>query len=221
MKYTIQFQNNSGAAASIMLFQQEPKMENLGLMPLAWFTKYVHPATHGYFNWDMEYNFVWAETGILVSGVYFISSQEVVADLIINNQITFRHDRGYFFDNQTTGSQQNSLTINQDSSIPMNMASVGIGMSGAATFAIQAQPNITITITPHPEFWISFGNFDQGLVLKAEQITTKAQVVFPANIYDMTAILNADFTWTVIPTIKANENFIAALKDDENAILGE
>ncbi|MBV5333925.1 protein rhiA, partial [bacterium] len=51
-----------------------------------------------------------------------------------------------------------SLTVQQLSNVVPNQTSVGVGMSGSGTFAIQAAPNMTAVFTPHPNYWVVFGN---------------------------------------------------------------
>lgn len=85
----------------------------------------------------------------------------------------------------------------------MKEASVGIGMSGSPTFAVQAQSNMSLMFTPHPNYWITFGNFESGQVLDLEAITDCSMVEYKENCYEMTAILKGDNTWEVEATNEA------------------
>ena len=213
MTYSIMFQNNSSNAGSACVFQGDPNTGFPGIMSLAWFAKYAYPTTMILFKWTTEYDFVWSETGKLAPGILFTSSQIWPADLTGKNKVTLTHQGGaYTFTNQTKGPQQGSLYITEDQTIPLNMASVGIGMSGSGTFVVQAQPNMNAIFTFHPEYWITFGNFKEGEVLDITQITNKAQITFPPNIYSMAAILNQDNTWTIKPTSQVNAEFLEAKK---------
>ena len=215
MTYSITFQNNSSNAGSACVFQSNPDIYVPGVMSLAWFAKYAYPTTRILFKWTTEYDFVWSETGELAPGVLFASSQIWPADLTEKNKVTLTHQGGaYTFTNQTKGPQQGCLYITEDSTIPLKMASVGIGMSGSGTLAVQAQPNMNLTFMPYPEYWITFGNFIEGEVLDITQITNKAKITFPPNIYSMAAILNQDNTWTVKPTSQVNSEFLEAKKSD-------
>jgi hypothetical protein len=64
--------------------------------------------------------------------------------------------------------------------------------------------------TPHPEYWIAFGNFTTGETIDSSSMTNPAQIVFPPNVYSMTATLNADDTWTIAPTSMGNAALAAA-----------
>ena len=191
--------NNSSNAGNIVVYQQ------LGAAPvsnpLAWFSKYVYPDTQVSFSWDpTDYDFVWAGTGQIESGVVFEASQVVPANLSTGNQITLSYDSThhvFYFNKQTSGSPAGTFIIVEDSTLPMNAAAVGIGMAGRATFAIQAQPNMTIDINPQLSYWVTFGNVDQGEFFTTGSIVSPVEVVFPVNVNSMTVTLNADNTWTV------------------------
>ena len=82
------------------------------------------------------------------------------------NQVTLSHAGGYYtFSNQIAGPDPKNYYINQDTSIPANMAAAGLGMAGQATFAVQAQPNFTLIFNPTPSYFIAFGNYTNGQVL--------------------------------------------------------
>lgn len=198
-QYRINFVNNSTNSGSIVLFQQDQNVGVSGAMSLVWFSKRVHPNTSGYFSWTVNYNFVWSKTGVLKPGVQFFASQAPEADLTATNSIGFTFDGAYDFVNQTAGSLQGNLYIKQDGTIPLNQVSVGIGMSGVGTFAVQAQPNTDLTFTPNPEYWICFGNFEQGEVLNVQEMAYAFPVQFPPGVYVMNALLNMDSSWTIVP----------------------
>ncbi len=196
-KYSINFENNSTNYGKACIYQADPQMGPY-VMSLAWFAKPAHPTTSIRFEWNLDYSFVWAETGELVPGVVFEASQAWEADLLGKNLVTFTMDKdAYTFTDLTKGENKGVLQIIQDSSIPLKHASVGIGMSGAGTFAVQAQPNLNLDFTPHPEYWITFGDYESGEVLDITQITNKAKIEFAPGVYSMDAILNEDNTWTI------------------------
>ena len=196
--------NDSLNAGNIVVYQQfgsEPSGN-----PLAWFSKYVYPNTQVSFSWDpTDYDFVWAGTGKITSGVVFDASQVVPAKLTTSNQITLSYDslnHVFFFNHQTAGQQANVFTIVEDSSLPMNAAAAGIGMAGRATFAVQATPNINVQFSPtNATYWVTFGTIQQGEFFTAATSLAPVQVQFPVNVNSMTVTLNADNTWTVKPNI--------------------
>lgn len=211
VQYSVIFVNNSSQTGSACIYQKDPDITIPDVMSLAWFAKDAAPTTKIAFSWSIEYDFVWSETGTLVPGVVFMASQVWPADLSSDNQVTFTNSDGaYTFSNQIAGPRTGNLYIKEDESIPVGVASVGIGMSGFGTFVVQAQPNMNLIFTPDPEYWITFGNYMQGEVVDITEVNNPAQIKFPPNVYSMTAILNPDNTWTITSTAQANANFLQA-----------
>jgi hypothetical protein len=219
--YTLTFVNNSTNTGNACVYQKAPDTTASNVMSLAWFSKVAAPTTHIDFDWTIDYSFVWSETGTLAPGVNFSASQNWPADLTSTNAVSFTNQNGAFtFLNQRQGTA-GSLTIIDDGTIPMGRAAVGIGMSGRGAFAVQAQPNLTTMFTPHPNYWITFGNYRPGEVLDVQSITNAQQISFPINVYAMTAILNADNTWTVLPTSKVNALFLESRERSLQARWGD
>ncbi len=217
VQYTLVFKNNSSNLGDACVYQTAPP-SSPNVMSLAWFSKTAYPTTTVKFNWSIDYSFVWSETGLLVPGVLFTASQVWAADLTTTNQVTFtKENNAYRFKDQTQGPNAGSLLIKETNTIPLNQASVGIGMSGAGTFVQQAQPNWNLTFTPKPRYWITFGSFIAGEVLDVQSISNPAEIAFPANVYSMTATLNADNSWTIEPTSTTNARIATAQTYDKSA----
>jgi rhizosphere induced protein len=219
--YSLVFVNGSENTWDAAVYQQDPDLGVPDVQSLAWFKKTAASTTNITFSWTVDYSFVWSETGVLVPGVKFDASQNWPADLSTQNQVTLTKSPAYTFSNQMQGPKAGTLYVNQDGTIPSKMASVGIGMSGAGVYAVQAQPNIQLTFTPHPKYWITFGQFAQGQVLDIGQVTGQAaSIEFPDNIYSLTAILGANNKWTVKSTAAVNAAFLEARKTNKDAIWG-
>lgn len=199
-KYTLLVKNNSTLEGDICVYQTSPDINDPKVMSLAWFSEHAHPTTNLKFDWNLDYCFIWDETGVLKPGITFEASQMWKANLAGNNKVTLTYKNGAFtFSNQEAGPSDGILYIGEDRTIPIDTASVGIGMSGAGTFVSQASPNMNLSFTPHPVYWVTCGTFKQGQVLDTTEITNAAQVEFPPNVYTMLATLNPDNTWTVAP----------------------
>lgn len=200
VEYQINFFNNSINSGTFMLFQQDPDINVEGVISLAWITKFAHANTQGFFTWALNNDFVWMEKSSITSGILTGASQCFPADLLSQNGITLTYDDGgYSFIDPVAQTPEGSLYIKQDNTIPLKQASVGIGMSGAPTFMVAAQPNMSLTFTPHPEYWITFGEFEQGQSLNIQEITGAAAITFPPGIFAMNVTLNTDNTWTIVP----------------------
>lgn len=208
--YTLNFINNSNISGDLCVYQTDPSITDPSVMSLAWFTQRCHPTTHAKYTWGIDYSFVWSQTGKLQAGIVFDATQVWLADLKTTNKISLKKESGaYTFYNQTKGDREGTLFIDEDSSIPsVPEASVGIGMNGSGTFVVQARPNMHPNFTPHPLYWVTFGNFIKGQVLDISDITDKAEIKFPAGVYSMTAILNEDNTWSVMPTNQVNQEIV-------------
>jgi hypothetical protein len=197
--YSLTFTNNSDRAGTVCLFQKDHGYEGPNAMSLAWMARAAHPGMSASFSWSIDYSFFWAETGVLRPGVQVNPGQTIPADPRDSNSIVLSayapHD--FRFSNQQRGQQAGSFYINCDATNPNNMASVGVSMSGAGTFAVPAMPNYMNVFTPRPSYWLTFGNYRQGQVLDVDDITDAVQIDFPGNVYDMKVTLKDNGQFTV------------------------
>jgi hypothetical protein len=196
--FTINFTNNSGSAGDFCVFQQNPNTPNSDVLTLAWRTQSVAPHAQIPLSWNVEFYFFWAKTGKLAPCTIFNAGEAIPTSPFENNEITLtKQDGNYKFIKQRKYNQVGTFCIISENTTAVNQASVGIGMSGAGTFAVQAQPNMIFLFSPHPEYWVTFGNFKQGQVLHPSEIAGGVKVDFPHGIFSMNVVLNADNTWTV------------------------
>ncbi|OOF00977.1 RhiA [Salinivibrio sp. MA351] len=196
-QYSVKFINNSANEGNVAIFQTVPDQKALNVFSLAWFSKFVNPAVHETFKWNIDYSFVWSDTGEVKPGVIFEGGQEVTADLEKSNTIELDYNGGYLFGNPSFSGKAGSLYIDESANVPMKQAAVGIGMSNAGTFVKPAQPNLHLEFEPHPTYWIVFGNYQQGEILDIEEITNAVEIKFEPNVYDMVATLKPDNTWSI------------------------
>ncbi|MEM6455006.1 MAG: protein rhiA [Acidobacteriota bacterium] len=222
-QYSLIFDNQSSRLGDLCVFQQDPNLTINGLQTVAWLVKTVAATTRLTLTWTTDLAFTWSETGQLAPGVVGTSVQVWPADLSTTNQVTFNRVSGaYTFQDQAQGPEAGSMTILQSASIPADQAAVGIGMGGAATFYVQAQPNVTSMFTPStsPQYWISFASYVAGEILDVDAIADKVEVVYPTNVYSMTATLESDNTWSIAPTAEVNAAYLAASADDPDVCWG-
>ncbi|MZP29779.1 protein rhiA [Heliobacterium undosum] len=197
-KYSVVFKNNSTNFGKVCIYQTNPAL-GPDVMSLAWFSKAAFPTTTMTFTWEINYSFIWDETGELVPGVVFDASQTWDADLQNLNSVTFCKENGaYTFKNLTRGAKSGVLQLTEDYTVPLKQAAVGIGMSGSGTFVKQAQPNMNLFFKPHPNYWITFGNYEQGEVLDLTEITSKAKIEFSPGSYKKAVTLKEDNTWELM-----------------------
>lgn len=223
-EYSVIFVNNSNNLTSACLFQKMPRVNQSGLFQLAWQASKAYPTVSVRFQWTVSYDFIWGKTGKLEAGISFFAAQVVPANLSTTNQITFDYLSGaYLFKNQSQGAAPNSLTILESAQIPADQTtSIGIGMSGKGTCVLQASPNLNVNFTPDspPQYFITAGDYAQGDVLPSTILNAVAPIVFPTNVYSMTAILKQNNTWDVQTTQAVNAIYLEALSTNPKAKWG-
>jgi hypothetical protein len=208
--YTLTVKNESNEPWDIYTFQKNPNIADPHLKSLAWFTKYSAAHSTVKFSWDLSYNLMWAETGELVPGVIFDANQFYPADPFTPGaatysragnqvQLTYHAEESYFefgggglLPNTLPG----TLYVASDSTVPNGIASVGIGMSNAGTFARPALTNIVSEFSPEPTYYVAAGtSIQQGQVLE-DQVSQSIELQF-AGVTDLTAAFQPDHTWVV------------------------
>ena len=214
--YQLTFVNESSNESTIIIFQKDPD-PSPGEYSLAWLTKSaVQRDFKGVFDWKQGYEFVsgWMEG--LQPGKVFTAGDSVKADLENTNAITLARKTGdmeYAFSDQRRGPVAGSLLITNATDIPANTIAEGIAMSGKAAFIVEAQPNIEVLFKPKPEYWIAYGDFEQGEILDSalmaqadvleDVLGTKqiyglpTEVRFPAGVFSATATLDSNNAWTI------------------------
>jgi len=196
--YTINFLNNSDSTGNFCIFQQKPNGPNEESFALAWLVKPAIPNTKVPISWNTDLYFFWAKTGELKPGVIFNAGDALRTNLTENNAVTLiKQDHNYKFTDQKTWHQKGILNISTDDTTAFNQASIGVGMSGSATIAAQAQTSRNFSFSLSFKYWITFSDVQQGQVLDQSDIPDAVQIIFPDGIFSMNATLNQDNTWTV------------------------
>lgn len=180
--YSLQVQNNSSGFTNFCVYQSPPDT-NLGVRveTLAWFVEPAYPTTTVVFDWDVDYSFCWSEAGPLSPGVTFTASQVWAADPLnpTLQAVQFHHyDHAYTFERlpPKLNRHPGNLYIEQGDDVPLREASVGIGMSGSGTHAVEAQPNLHLIFTPHPRYWLVAGDFEYGEVLDMAEVSNAVEI---------------------------------------------
>lgn len=194
-KYSLTCMNNSQLSGSFAVFQKAPPSTIPGnVFSLAWFARPTAPGSQVTFTWGLDYSFVWSETGLLQPGINFAASQAVAADPDRLNLVQLTKDKygATTFGHANGNGALGSLTIQQLSNVAPNKTSVGIGMSGSGTFAVQAAPNMTAVFTPHPNYWVVFGNYETGDVMDIQDVTEAVEVTYGGALVSRTANLSIE-----------------------------
>ncbi|MDR1363205.1 MAG: hypothetical protein LBJ35_04055 [Spirochaetaceae bacterium] len=181
----------------------DPKVVQLNLQSLAWFTKAANPKTILTFEWDLDYSFVWCQTGKLNPGVRFRASQDFPANPqkpALSKVFLDVANGAYQFTENAPADKQppaGTLGIYTGGNIPSYDVSAGIALGGSPALVTSVGPNLGYTFIPKIKYWIAFGSFVEGEVLDLNAMTVVQEIDFPTNVYDIGVTLNEDNTWTV------------------------
>jgi rhizosphere induced protein len=209
-KYYLWVDNQTDNEWDMCVYQEDPDLGVPNVMSLAWFVEPCGPHSQQEFSWEVKYSYIWCETGQLRPGVSFANSQHWPADPSRvgvstkdkgGNQVGFAHTgKTYGFKSTPMRGrpQEGVLYITEDSSVPLGrQASVGIGMGGAGTFAVQSEPNLTLAFEPHPIYYVTAGQFSQSEVIDIGAITSAQDFQYPQGMYNAYATLAPDNTWSI------------------------
>lgn len=195
--YQLTVKNESPNYGSICVYQTVPNQDKY-IFSLAWFSKACHPGTTVKFAWTIDYSFCWSESGVLTPGVVFEATEQKEADPSDPNRNATgfsKMDGAYLFVPTKKPPSMGCLGIYLDHTIAHGEAAVGVGMGGHAAFAATAMPNYNISFSPHPQYWVAFGNFQEGEVMDLIRCTGVCNVKFPANVFKKQITLRDDNTW--------------------------
>ncbi|RKH07900.1 protein rhiA [Corallococcus carmarthensis] len=199
--YSLTMVNQSAQPWIFYVYQTFPQQTS-DIFSLAWLASpyKIVPKAQITFKWQVNYTFLWAQTGVLQPGVSFVAGMSIDADPAAGDTTQFSVNPGPNLTPAQPGGGLGTLTIYDQSDVPNSQFSVGIGMGDAGTFATQAGTNLKHVFTPTPSYWVAAG-IDQkvGTVLDIQTVTQTAPIIYPANVYSLTATLQNDNTWTVTP----------------------
>ena len=196
--YSLTVINDCEISSTVCLYQHDSEWGD-NVSSIVWLSKHIFNNSTVIFQWKKEYGFCWAETGVMQPGVVFQSAQLITGDLTSYNKITFTNQQGAGeFVNLTASGNPGTMAIEKDGTIPMNTYATGIAMDSSAICAAQAMPNTMSQFSfNNTKYYITIGNYQQGEILDINEMDNKAEVVFPAGVYSMTATYNEDGTWTI------------------------
>lgn len=216
-QYHLKVINKSSREWVFFVYQKAPDTESEKVFSLAWCVSpyKVRVNDHIDFQWSIDYQFIWRKSGLLKQGIRYTEGGDVDCTPDDKNTTTFTFPQGGApgLSPPITGSDQGTLYIQDGPNIPDEAFSVGIGMSTAGTYLVQAGPNLTHKFTPTPNYWVAAGNeMKVGTTLDIQTITKQAaEVVFPRRIYSMVATLTDANTWEVTKDTSGDTNTVAAV----------
>lgn len=202
--YSLNLINQSAQPWYFFVYQKMPGQVR-DIFSLAWFCSpyLIRQRSSIRFVWELSDNFVWSDTGQLIPGVDFQAGGVIDCNRDTRNSTDFSLDTGPGFSDPTSGQPGGSLIIDDAANVPNNRFSVGIGMSGFATFVTQAGTNLRQVFSPGPaNYWVAAGSHTEvGSVLSVDTIVQAAEAKFPSAVFDLDCTLEEDNTWKITPGV--------------------
>lgn len=202
--YTLWFVNESLSGGQACLYHDAGNAgcNHADAQALAWMVAGANTTVQLRFDWDVTYSAVWTERAPAAR-----SRQLWPAPARDGAAVTLERNRyGLVFEAAPERAARGHIAIATDSSVqPCVGAVVGIGMHGAATFALPLQPNTNTVFTPAGErelvYWISFGAYalEAGDPVQPAMLNPGARICFPDNVSTMTAVLSPQNLWSIRP----------------------
>jgi hypothetical protein len=79
-------------------------------------------------------------------------------------------------------------------------SSVAVTLGGSSACVTNAGPNLYQTFTLHPTYYINAGDYVQGQMVDGDSVAAYQELLYAGGNTALTATLNQDNTWTVVPT---------------------
>lgn len=202
-QYDLFFVNNSMGGGKACVYQDAGNIICGDGSPsaLAWMICGANPGVQIDFKWHVEYDCAW------FNATAPATQQIKTADVNAGTSVVLALDQyGYSFVSGTVPPVPGKLSLLGDYTIPsVNNVLLGIGMSGAGTFAFPAQPNVSHGFSPVADtslsYWLAFGgDFQRNRPVGQVVPSIKPICVrFPAGVFAMTVTLDASNILRLVP----------------------
>lgn len=204
--YILEMRNESKISQRMCVFLTIENESEVFFTPI-WRSKLCHPGTKTRFEWRKEYCFTWAQTGKLDFEKKFISSQDLPCDSAKANATGFTFENGAYKFTEKGKKERPSgeLAVYTDNTIPSDQTSVGIGMHAVIEgkdqyrpfCACQATPNYAHVFKLSIQYWVTFGGYETGQVVKPSSVNQPKEIIFPPNVWTQSATLNENNEWMI------------------------
>lgn len=209
--YRLHVTNSSNAFETFAVYQNDPDLGVYNVVNLAWFAKGAHPSQHLLFEWTIDYSVMWSEaglTGTSGSPVKFVVGQEVGVDPSDtgNNGVELTYEDGVpllqLAPLAAGTPQRGNIYVDELATLPdQNCGMIGLAIGGSPAYAAPAARNRLEVFTPHPNYWITAGNFEAGVALDAEEISDRSQnLAYAPGVTELWVTFDRGREWTVSET---------------------
>ncbi|HLP54705.1 MAG TPA: hypothetical protein VK151_06740 [Fluviicola sp.] len=199
-QYKLNITNNSAQNKTFIVFQKNPNLNPWENFSLAWLSKALPANSNEVLEWSTNYGFVAGESGPLQPGARFRTSEITNCDPSSQNKVEASFSRGRCsLSAARPGGQPGQLTLVTNSFNPFETEyAAGIAMSNAPVIVTHVQPNMNYVYSPDMEYWIAYGNYENGQVLSTN-VPNAARIEFPKGKNAMNVVLNPNGQFTIIP----------------------
>lgn len=205
LNYTLTCRNNSTISGTFSIFltlkNHDPSVALSPKSPV-WMAKKVHAKTETVFSWEENLFFIWGE---YLSEDTIHTSSKIKTDMGNPNRraALFRYQDGaYLLQVEKQPVSPEKLLIISDETVKPGEAVVGLGCqadkSGVGRIVYDAFPNVTYSISPTFDFYVTFGNYQKGTVLSLDTLRTP---------------------YAKIPFSREKDSFIAVMRQDNQLVV--
>ena len=200
--YTVQVVNNSKTAWKFFVYRSP--IEDLTPLTLAWLATPSQIPNGGTteFYWQTKYEFVWSAGDVQPEKIVKVLGQiDCDPNSANSTKFTAGPDPGFSDPVYRDTKIKGALYIDCCPMIIPGMFGVGYGMSGSASAVANVGPNWILRFDSIAPYNIAaIDEVEQGEVMDVKTITLSAEIQFPDDVYNMTATLKADDTWSITPS---------------------
>lgn len=201
--YRLRVTNNSTIYEHFAVYQNDPDLGLPDVMSLAWFVKGAFPQQTVTFEWTETYSFA-----LLAEKPPAQLIQTVPVDPYdpAKQQAQLGYAEGALtlkLGQAVSDPKPGSIYLREFGDVPEEGAGiVGLVVDKQPAYALFPAPNteVVFTVKQGANYWLTAGNVAPGAFLDIEEIVTPAAIDFAPGVFDLTAVLGPDNTWTVAPT---------------------
>lgn len=181
-EYTLEVRNNSTSVQDFVVYQSDPNLNANNASTLAWFVAPLKANARTDLSWNPDYSVSLSDSADLKVGAVYRPAQTlpVSPGAPGDDGVDLSYIGGVLGMDRAKSLDQSkgTLSLEEPRKIPRDDGSVALGMAGRPAFAWKAEPNHTLRFTPHPEYWITAGDFTQGEVINPQTVSNPLPLHF-------------------------------------------
>ena len=155
-------------------------------------------------SWTVAYTVLWSNTGNLTHGTHVPTHGSVNVNPFEGDIETFgKNAQGYsFLGLFPSRSNPCSVGIKTDNTVVTGQVSVGLGIDGHPVLMCPAQPNLNITFTPRPKYYLAFGQYTQSSIVDVNKMSSYIELDYASSdTFSFTATIDASNQWRLTTNV--------------------